>query len=1074
MAPIPELTDDTANTAPNTPVTFSISDNDENVDVTTIDLDPETPGIQKNITVPGEGTFAVDDDGNVTFTPVEGFEGESSIPYTADDTSGNSLEPADITVTVAAIPELTDDTANTPPNTPVTFNISDNDENVDVTTIDLDPETPGIQKNITVPGESTFAVDDDGNVTFTPVEGFEGESSIPYTADDTSGNSLEPADITVTVEPIPELTDDTANTAPNTPVTFNISDNDENLDPSTIDLDPETPGIQNTITVPGEGTFAVDDDGNLTFTPLAGFEGEASIPYTANDNQGNPLEPADITVTVEPVPELTDDTANTAPNTPVTFSIIENDENVDPSTIDLDPETPGIQKNITVPGEGTFAVDDDGNLTFTPLAGFEGEASIPYTADDNQGNPLEPADITVTVAPIPELTDDTANTAPNTPVTFSIIENDENIDPATIDLDPETPGIQNTITVPGEGTFAVDDDGNLTFTPLAGFEGESSIPYAAEDNEGNSLEPADITVNVAPIPELTDDTANTAPNTPVTFSIIENDENIDPATIDLDPETPGIQNTITVPGEGTFTVDDDGNVTFTPVDGFEGESSIPYAAEDNEGNSLEPADITVNVAPIPELTDDTANTAPNTPVTFSIIENDENIDPATIDLDPETPGIQNTITVPGEGTFTVDDDGNVTFTPVDGFEGESSIPYAAEDNEGNSLEPADITVNVAPIPELTDDTANTAPNTPVTFSISDNDENVDVTTIDLDIDTPGIQKTITVPGEGTFAVDDDGNVTFTPVDGFEGEASIPYTADDTEGNSLEPADITVNVAPVPELTDDTATTPPNTPVTFSISDNDENVDVTTIDLDPETPGIQKNITVPGEGTFAVDDDGNVTFTPVDGFEGEASIPYGADDTEGNSLDPADITVTVEPIVESSEPVRFDFDGDGKADILWRDQETGKNRMWLMDGTTRRDRGAIPTWNNDFEVAGVADFDGDGKADILWRDQETGKNRMWLMDGTTRSDRGAIPTWSTDFEVAGVADFDGDGKADILWRDQETGKNRMWLMDGTNRSDRGAIPTWSTDFEVAGVADFDGDGKADILWRDQETGKIGCG
>ncbi|NET45678.1 DUF4347 domain-containing protein, partial [Okeania sp. SIO2B3] len=126
-----------------------------------------------------------------------------------------------------------------------------------------------------------------------------------------------------------------------------------------------------------------------------------------------------------------------------------------------------------------------------------------------------------------------------------------------------------------------------------------------------------------------------------------------------------------------------------------------------------------------------------------------------------------------------DDPGDLTYNVSDGTETVSGS--------------TDITINVAAIPELTDDTANTAPNTPVTFNISDNDENVDIATIDLDIDTPGIQKNITSPGEGTFTVDDDGNLTFTPLDGFEGEASIPYAADDTSGNPLEPADISVNI-----------------------------------------------------------------------------------------------------------------------------------------------------------------------------------------------------------------------------------------------------------------------------------------
>ena len=38
--------------------------------------------------------------------------------------------------------------------------------------------------------------------------------------------------------------------------------------------------------------------------------------------------------------------------------------------------------------------------------------------------------------------------------------------------------------------------------------------------------------------------------------------------------------------------------------------------------------------------------------------------PGSIDLDPGTLGQQTTLTVPGEGTWTVDGAGNVTFTPL--------------------------------------------------------------------------------------------------------------------------------------------------------------------------------------------------------------------------------------------------------------------------------------------------------------------------------------------------------------------------------------------------------------------------
>jgi hypothetical protein len=80
----------------------------------------------------------------------------------------------------------------------------------------------------------------------------------------------------------------------------------------------------------------------------------------------------------------------------------------------------------------------------------------------------------------------------------------------------------------------------------------------------------------------------------------------------------------------------------------------------------------------------------------------------------------------------------------------------------------------------------------------------------------------------------------------------------------------------------------------------------------------------------------------------------------------------------------DFDGDGRSDILWRHLGKGKNSLWLMDGTTvLPGTGPLPTVANlSWVVFGGRDFDGDGNADIVWRQLANGKNSLWLMDGTT--------------------------------------------------------------------------------------------
>ncbi|MEB3887131.1 Ig-like domain-containing protein, partial [Lyngbya sp. CCY1209] len=144
------------------------------------------------------------------------------------------------------------------------------------------------------------------------------------TADDdqgTGGALSDTGSITVTLEENnpPTATNDTAATAPGTPVTFNITDNDSDsdgtLDLSSVDLDPSTATRDTSVTVDGEGTYEVDDAGNVTFTPADGFTGTATpISYTVSDNDGAISNAANITVTVEnTAPTATNDTAATAP-----------------------------------------------------------------------------------------------------------------------------------------------------------------------------------------------------------------------------------------------------------------------------------------------------------------------------------------------------------------------------------------------------------------------------------------------------------------------------------------------------------------------------------------------------------------------------------------------------------------------------------------------------------------------------------------------------------------------------------------------------------------------------------------
>jgi hypothetical protein len=172
----------------------------------------------------------------------------------------------------------------------------------------------------------------------------------------------------------------------------------------------------------------------------------------------------------------------------------------------------------------------------------------------------------------------------------------------------------------------------------------------------------------------------------------------------------------------------------------------------------------------------------------------------------------------------------------------------------------------------------------------------------------------------------------------------------------------------------------------------------------------------------------------------------------------------------------DFNGDGKDDLLWRNNDgTITDWLGLGNGSFASNTANLDGHpGSDWHVAGTGDFNGDGRTDILWR-SDSGQVTDWL--GTPTG--GFITNFANldghpglDWHVAGTGDFDGDGRDDILWRNDD-GHVTDWLGQAnggfvTNFGNVNANP--GTNWQVVQVGDFNGDGRDDILWR-SDTGEL---
>ena len=156
-------------------------------------------------------------------------------------------------------------------------------------------------------------------------------------------------------------------------------------------------------------------------------------------------------------------------------------------------------------------------------------------------------------------------------------------------------------------------------------------------------------------------------------------------------------------------------ITFIPESEFTDDPTpIGYTVEDNDGNVSNEAIVTIDYEtqnPIAEDDDSLLNPYGSTVVIDIIADNGngQDVDPdGTLDLgsvsittpgatDTDGDGDNDTLVVPGEGTWVIDELGILTFTPESGFNGDPTpITYTIQDNDGNISNEAIVIITYEP------------------------------------------------------------------------------------------------------------------------------------------------------------------------------------------------------------------------------------------------------------------------------------------------------------------------------------------------------------------------------------------
>ncbi len=450
------------------------------------------------------------------------------------------------------------------------------------------------------------------------------------------------------------------------------------------------------LSIPNEGVWRVNSDtGVITFTPIDGFIGDPTpINYSVQDTQGNET---GAMVEINYPPLAIDDHFNAQRDRQVTIYILENDHNtstpLDITSVRLiDPISGNEVEMVTVLNEGTWSVNIDGSVTFTPESGLiSNPTPIEYSVREVIGDVSNRATITVVY---PDAVDDliTISTGLIGNVSVNVAQNDSNNTIATtVTIGCEQPGSE-TLVVNGEGKWEVKDSGIIIFSPEDGFVGEpTDIFYTIGLYSGGRSNCARVDIRRELL--AVDDTSTLNVGAVSLINILENDlGELNTQSVELLlPLTPVAGSTLSnnaqtlmVPGEGVWQVNDIGILSFTAEDGFTAAPHpIRYTVENNSGVVSNIATVTLTQGGVSVVANDDRGLANGAnPIIISVLDND------TGDLNRSsvriiTPDGDEVIryTVPGEGTWSVGEDGRITFIGESGFFGTPTpIRYIVSDN----------------------------------------------------------------------------------------------------------------------------------------------------------------------------------------------------------------------------------------------------------------------------------------------------------------------------------------------------------------------------------------------------------
>ncbi len=641
-------------------------------------------------------------------------------------------------------------------------------------------------------------------------------------------------------------------------------------------------------------TIILNNDGNFTVVPAAGFFGDLSLTYQITDglNSTEVSKSINIAKLDLPLEQIA----------PITIpAILEDTASIILSTQELLAEVVSqgyaledinLQKVQLINSKGGLVNNFDGTWTYTPASNDDTQATFYLSVEVQSGGTttLVGGRVLLDITPVDDAPIKTgqqevlSNGSEDTSYTIStqqLLKGFTDIEGSKLSISgiPTADHAQVTIV-----------NGEYVITPEANYFGPVKLSYLVSDGTNTTLASIDFTINpINDLPEVGSVTLTAVAEDSVEPRIISANEILS-HVIDIDSANLNILSLSILSGKGELIANQDGTWSYLPSNNDDTSVVFSVTVSDGDGGVTNTT-ASMDIIPV--------NDAPFLAGSQQVLNNGSEDNSYTISAQQLLKGFGDvegsTLVIAGvptanHGTVAIID-GSYVVTPDADYNGPITLTYFVSD--GTDSTPAEITfslsaVNDAPV-------ANPVELTPISEDLVQpriiTSSELLANTSDIDSENLVVESLAISSGKGTLVANNDGTWTYTPA--LNDDSAVVFTLQISDGENSVSTSASLDITPVndaPKLTgSQTVLSNGSEDTTYLISAQQllrgfSDVEGSALSLDGLPTADHATVTLVN---------GNYIITPNENYNGQLVLSYAV--TDGTDSTQANITLSLSPV-----------------------------------------------------------------------------------------------------------------------------------------------------------------------------------